>query len=413
MDTLTDDPVPDKPRRRGSFKAFVSVVFIVLALLTGIVVVAYRPFVTWWIQRDALARGFVIDFSDFLLEPDRISLSQLTVKLVGVSGVEARFGKLTVDLQGIEPLRIEGTDAHVDVTGSPDELQQTLVSFGKAHAQSVHLPTTINGEFRYGGPDNPSVLLSGKAKSVGEGDVTFDGTFQVFQTKLGTLALHRSMDNKVDVGLGLTLSDKPVVNVSLDVAAVPFTGSVKFPSQKIDDVCRAFALPIPKGFSGSSAEGSITFVLDGALPSNPHHGTAAFVLTGWVPPHPRELDGLVYGNTTKLGTTFEVLPDLNEVRFTKATVDAGALHLEGKGNSVREGLSARTKMDLAGNVACTELGASAIGSHVHGIVGDVLRSVARMTIGGTVKIRVIVDADTKSLSAAKVDQSVDIGCRLR
>jgi hypothetical protein len=157
----------------------------------------------------------------------------------------------------------------------------------------------------------------------------------------------------------------------------------------------------------------LSFVLDGQLPTTPHHGSAAFVVNGWIPPHPRELDGIVYGTTTKLGTTFEVLPDLSEVRFPKATVDAGALHLEGKGNAVREGFSARTKMDLAGNIACTELGASAIGSRVPGLVGEILRGVTRMTMGGTVKVRVLAEVDTNALSEAKFDQSFDIGCRLR
>jgi len=411
--TLSDDPVPDKPRRRGWFKKFVAFVFVLLVVLIGVAFVTYRPFVRWWIQREALARGFVIDFSEFSIEQDRIQLDRSTVKLVGISGVEARFGTLKVDLKGLEPLRVDGNETRVDVNGSPDELQAALVSFGKRHAKSVQLPLTLRGDFRYGGPDNPVVVLSGTARSPGDGDVKFDGTFQVLQRKLGTLSVHRSTDDKVDLGFGLTLSEKPVLYVSLDVAAVPFKGSVTFTGQKVDDVCRAFALPVPKGFSGSSVDGTITFVLDGVLPSSPHHGTAAFVVSGWVPPHPRELDGLVYGRTTKLGTTFEVLPDLGEVRFTKATVDAGALHLEGKGNAVRDGLSARTKMDLVGNVACSELGASAIGSHVRGFVGDILRGVARMTMGGTVTIRVLVDADTKSLSAAKVAQTVDVGCRLR
>lgn len=409
MDTLTDDPVPDKPRRRrGSFIAFA--VFVILCVGVG---VTHRPVLEWWIRREALARGFELNFAGLSLVPDRIVLRQTHVRLVGVPGVDVHIDELVVDLQGMEPLRIQGRDARVDVEGAPDELQNVLVSFGKQHAASVHLPLTMDGDFRYGGRDNPVVVLSGNARSPGDGDVSFDGTFRVAQTKLGTLSVHRSKEDKVDLGFGLTLSEKPVVNVSLDASAAPLKGAVTFAAQKVDDVCKAFALPVPKGFSGSSVEGTITFVIDGALPSNPHHGTAAFVVTGWVPPHPRELDGLVYGRTTKLGTTFEVLPDLGEVRFTKATVDAGALHLEGKGNAVRDGLSARTKMDLAGNVACSELGASAIGSHVQGFVGELLRGVARMTMGGTVKIRVLVDADTKSLSSAKVDQSVDIGCRLR
>ncbi len=408
MDTLTDDPVPDKPRRRVSFIAFG--MFVIICVAVG---VTHRPILEWWIQREALARGFELEFAGLSIVPDRVVLRQTHVRLVGVSGVDVRIDELVVDLHGMEPLRIQGRDARIDVEGSPDELQQALATFGKEHKRSVRLPLTLDGDFRYGGPHNPAVVFSGKATSPGDGNVSFDGTFRVSQTKLGTLHLFRSKENKLDLGFGLTLSEKPIVSVSLDASAVPFKGSVTFAAQKVDDVCKALTLPVPKGFSGSSVEGTIKFIIDGVLPANPHHGTAAFVVTGWVPPHPRELDGLVYGRTTKLGTTFEVLPDLSEVRFPKATLDAGAFHLEGKGNAVRDGLSARMKMDLAGNVACTELGASVIGSHVQGFVGDLLRGVARMTMGGTVKIRVTVDADTKSLSAAKIDQSVDIGCRLR
>jgi len=327
--------------------------------------------------------------------------------------VDVRCDELVVDLQDTEPQRVQCKGGSVDVTGASEELQPRLLSFAKAHEKSVRLPILFSGEIRYGDRDNPVVALSGDVKSPGDGDFAFEGTVRLGQTKFGALSFHRTKDDKVDMGFGLTLSDKPVIHLTFDAAAVPFKGTVSFEAQKIDDVCRAFSLPIPKGLSGSTVEGSVTFTLDGQLPSTPHHGTGAFVLNGWVPPHPRELDGIVFGKTTKLGTTFEVLPDLSEVRFPKATVDAGALHLEGKGNAVRDGFSAVAKMDLKGAVACSELGASAIGSRISGVVGTILRQVTRMTVGGTVNIRVQVEVDTKTLSEAKVDQAVDIGCRLR
>lgn len=408
MDTLVDDPVPDKPKRRGSFIAFAIVVLIGVGI--G---VAHRPFIEWWIRREALARGFELGFAGVSIVPDRVVLQSARVRLVGVPNVTFECDELVVDLQGLDPLRVEAKGALINVMGSPDELQPLLLSFGKQHAESVRLPLMIDGDYRYGERENPQVALTGKAKSIGNGDVRFDGTWRVRQTKLGTLAFHRSPENKVEMGFGLQVSEKPIVNVVFDAAAKPFKADVAFPVQKVDDVCRTFGLNVPKGMSGSSVEGTLAIVLDGDFTTKPHHGTAAFVVNGWVPPHPRELDGIVFGKTTKMGTTLEILPDLSEVRFPKATVDAGALHLEGKGNAVRDGLSVRTKMDLAGNVACSELGASAIGTHVRGFVGDILRGMARMTVGGAVTIRVQLDADTKALDAAKLDQAVDIGCRLR
>lgn len=411
--TLPDEPAPKNPRKRPRIFQIFVVIVLLGALVVTIGVATHRTFIRDWIVKDARERGFILEFADFALQPDLVELSRASVTMVGVPGVEARFETLRVHLQDLEPLKIEGEKSIIDVNGSPDELQQGLVGFAKTHQNSVQLPLVFAGEFRYGTGGKPIVLLNGNVESPGDGALSFGGTFQIWEMKLGSLSMRRSKDNKVDVGLGLKLSDKPIVSVALDASAIPFKGSVKFGAQKVDDVCRSFALPVPKGLEGAFVEGTVTFVIDGALPTNPHHGTGAFVLTGWVPPHPRELDGIVFGKTTKLGATFEVLPDLGEVRFTKASVDAGALHLEGKGNVVRDGLSARTKMDLVGNVPCTELGASAIGSHVPGFVGDILRGVARMTMGGTVKIRVTVDADSKSLSTAKVDQAVEIGCRLR
>lgn len=408
-DKPSEEPVPDKPRRRRRGWLIALVILVLLCVGVG---VGHRPFIEWWIRREALARGFELTFAGLSIVPDRIVLQRAQVRLVGVPQVGFECDELIVDLQGLDPLRIQGKGSLIHVNGSPDELQRVFLSFTKLHAESVRLPMMLDGEYRYGDRTHPWVTLSGHAKSAGDGDVQFNGTWRVQQTSLGTITLHHSPDHKVKLGLGLLLSDKPAVHVALDGTAAPYKAVVTVASQKVDDVCRVYGLSVPKGLGGSSVEGTLSLVLDGDLPAKPHHGMAAFVVQGWVPPHPRELDGIVFGTNTKLGTTFEVLPDLSEVRFTKATVEAGALKLEGKGNTVRDGLSARTKMDLSGNVACSEIGASAIGSHVQGLVGDILRGVTRMTVGGTVKIRVLLDADTKSLSAAKLEQAVEIGCRL-
>lgn len=413
IQVVRDESVPTKPRKRVSFLRIFAVLLVLVGIVVGVGVSNYRQYIRDWIVRDALKRGFVLDFADFELQPDLVQLSRVHVTMVDVPGIEASFDTLKVHLQDLRPLKIEGQKSIVDVSGSPDELQRGLVTFAKTHQESVHLSLIFDGEYRYGSGGKPIVVFTGHVESPGNGELSLDGSFRIRDTNLGSLAMRRSKNNKVELGFGLTLSDKPVVSLAFDALEVPFRSTVTFASQKVDDVCRALAVPVPKGLEGSTVAGTISFVLDGALPDKPHHGTGAFVVTGWVPPHPRELDGIVFGKTTKLGATFEVTPDLGEVRFTKATVDAGALHLEGKGNVLREGLSARTKLDLVGNVPCSELGASAIGSHVRGFVGDLLRGMARATMGGTVKIRVTVEGDTNSPSEAKVQQAVDIGCRLR
>ncbi|HVK66661.1 MAG TPA: hypothetical protein VM694_19390, partial [Polyangium sp.] len=92
---------------------------------------------------------------------------------------------------------------------------------------------------------------------------------------------------------------------------------------------------------------------------------------------------------------------------------AGAFKLAGPGTVKREGLAARIKMTLDGAVPCSELGASVIGAHANGLLGDLLKGVARVGLGGSVKVRVTVDADTKKIDRATVDQAVTVGCGLR
>ena len=408
MDTLNEDPGSDKPRRRGWFIAFVVVVLVCAGAFA-----AHRPFIEWWVRREALTRGFQLDFAELSITFDRAAFRQTHVRLVGVSGVDVRFGELVVDLHGLDPIRMQGKEVRVDVTSSVDDLRRDLASFVDRHGASVRLPMTLEGVFRHAAQDHPSVVLSGKTRSSGDGDFEFDGALQVRETKLGTVTMHRTKEGKVDLGFGLTISEKPIVRVSLEAESLPLKGNVTFASMNVDDVSRALGTSPPKGFGGVSVDGSLSFVLDGALPANPHHGSGSFVLNGWVPPHPKELDGIVHGRTTKIGATLELLPDLGKLDLTHITVDAGALHLKGKGNVLREGFSARARVNLDGNIPCSEIGASVVGAHVGGWVGDILRGVTRMGVAGTVKVRVTADVDTKALAAAKLDQVVDMGCRLR
>ncbi len=421
---MSEVDAPDKPRRRSRL----AIAVVVIVLLGAGVGIVHRPLIEWWIRREALKRGVQLDFAGLSITPGHIVLRQTQVLLVGVPGLQAGFVELAIDLQGVEPTQIVASDAVVDVTDPIEQVYVALESFAVKHADTLHLPVRAQGDVRFGVPSSPWMSLSGTADAAGDGDVRFDGTLKVAQTNLGKLKLHRAKEGMVDAEFALPVTDKPLLKLSVDVGKHPkdkpllklsvdvgkrpLEAKVSVASVKVEDVCRAFNVPLPTGFAGAFVEGNLSlFVAD--KPADMHRGSASFLVSGWVPPHPRELDGIVYGRDTKLGATFEVPSDLGEMRITKASVEAGALRLAGGGNVVRDGLSARIKLDLSGNVACSELGASAIGSYVSGFMGDVLRGVARMGVGGTVKTRVLVDVDTKALDKAKVDQAVDIGCRLR
>jgi ADP-dependent NAD(P)H-hydrate dehydratase / NAD(P)H-hydrate epimerase len=164
---------------------------------------------------------------------------------------------------------------------------------------------------------------------------------------------------------------------------------------------------------GASVEGTVDVSIGGPESKGMYAGKASFEVKGWTPPHPKELDGIVFGSKTKLGAAFEITPNLAEMRISKATMEAGAFRLAGPGTVKREGMAAKIKLTLDGAVPCSELGASAVGAHVDGLLGDILKGVARVGLGGEVKVRVTVDADTRAIDRAKVDQATTMGCGLR
>jgi len=106
-------------------------------------------------------------------------------------------------------------------------------------------------------------------------------------------------------------------------------------------------------------------------------------------------------------------PDLSEIRISKTELAAGAFKLAGRGTIQRQKDNARLGLDMSGSIPCSELGASAAQAHFPGLVGDLITGAARMGVSGSVKIGVKVDADTRDLAAARVDQGVAYACTLR
>jgi hypothetical protein len=237
--------------------------------------------------------------------------------------------------------------------------------------------------------------------------VAFEGT------NLGQLGARWNGKDPASIWLGAKTPEAAPLRLALDTASKPMRLTATLPKAKVDDLARARSLSVPAEVRGASVEGTVVVTIGGPESKGMYAGTAAFEVKGWVPPHPKELDGIVFGNRTKLGATFEITPNLGEVRVSKATVEAGAFKLAGPGTVKREGLAAKIKMTLDGAVPCSELGASAVGAHVDGLIGDLLKGVARVGLGGAVKVRVTVDADTRKIERATVDQAVTMGCGLR
>jgi hypothetical protein len=136
-------------------------------------------------------------------------------------------------------------------------------------------------------------------------------------------------------------------------------------------------------------------------------------LHGYLPPRPRELQGIVYGKTTKLGTAFRVADDRRSAALSDATLLAGALALRGGGLVERRAAGARLKLDLSGQVPCAALARSAVGANLgNNLLGDLVGGLAGAALRGSLTINAHVEADTSDLDRARVSPVVSGTCGL-
>jgi hypothetical protein len=149
----------------------------------------------------------------------------------------------------------------------------------------------------------------------------------------------------------------------------------------------------------------------------PAGGHARLELKGYVPPHPVELDGFVFGDVTVLETDLRFGSGLDEASLENTSVTAGKFVLEGSGNVAREADGARVTLDLRGTLPCDALASASAESRLGRLLGRAAGKKAGIAalrlVGGSVAVRVQVDAKTAKLPDARVERSIGVGCGLK
>lgn len=409
MDTLPETqpegPAPTRPRRR---KAALVALITTGALVLG-AAASYRPLARWWILREARARGVELEFSEMSLGLEKIVLSEARAKLDGVQGVSLRADAVTIALVDLQPSRLDGRGVQVAIEGPLEERIGALSAWTRAHDDAMRVPAAGDVRVTWA----PWFSASGRGTSVGDGSGQFEGEAAFEGTKLGLATVRWARGAPVLVGMGKGDPAVAPLRAALEIDKKPMAATITLAPLAVDVAATALGLAAPPTLRGARAEGTARVTLGTPESKGMPQGEATLEVTGWVPPHPRELDGIVFGKKTKLGASFEITPDLAEVRMTKATLEAGAFRLTGRGTVNRQKDHASLRMDLSGAIPCSELGVSVVKNHVSGLLGDLLGGAARMGLGGTAKIAVRVTADTRKLDDAKVDQSVVLACTLR
>ncbi len=161
---------------------------------------------------------------------------------------------------------------------------------------------------------------------------------------------------------------------------------------------------LPIGLPGKSVTGKLDIALSGP---DALSGSFDAAVKGYVPPHPRELQGILFGDTTKVSSKVKL--DGMTVLFDDFSIKAGSLELKGGGNL---GLSGTLKLDLKGVVPCSSLAVSAIAAHLGPTASMVAGRLARGRLAGNVETRVTVEADVRDVAKAKVIPSAFVRCSI-
>lgn len=201
--------------------------------------------------------------------------------------------------------------------------------------------------------------------------------------------------------LDVLVPSEPQLSLSLDTEKLTVdVGVTKVTAERL---AKELEWSRPPGFLLSA---TAKVDLSGTNPTGHYEAT----LEHWIPPHPVELNGIVFGDATKASGDFTMVG--TSVDLTKIHVAAGTLVLDGKGKaSLSEG--GRVDLDLSGSVPCNALAVSAIGAHL-GVGAALLTSrLASGHITGSVSVQLKVTLRAREASKPEIHPAAQLHCGLK
>lgn len=391
-------------------------VLAVASVLAGVAAFALWPALARRIVDTAAgAHGLQLQYDDLELRWGRVRITNATVAMQNVSGLTARVPRVDVTLDGLTPTRVKADGAEVRVVGSAAALVIDLSRWSRDHARTLSFPlqsSNVQLAWQENERAAPWLRMIGATVDPRQGG----GALVADSVRLGPVPAG-AVEVEWNAGPGtVTFSvgpkgsaQRPVTLVVEHQASPPVAHATLQPVPLL-------ALASPLGLDlGADKAASAAAKLDFELPQadGPVRGRAELTLQGYVPPHPRELDGIVFGNETKVATAFDISSDRQRVQLTDMTVQAGAFAVKGGGSVTDAGDHANIALDLQGAIACSLLAQSAVKVAVPGILGQLVGDAANRSLTGTVAVRITVQADSRNLQQAQVNPSVGIGCGLR
>jgi hypothetical protein len=400
------------------------VLFGILAAL-GVVVLAaaifHEPVLRYLIKREALARGVDLEFETMTIGRGWLRLRKASIALQGMSGFRAEIGRSRILWEGWIPndiTKIEAQAVDARAQGSAADLALEFGEWAKDHPDAFRIPVVaveVSGAWRESAAAPPWLILSGGSLSPGvaQNSVTFHAAgASVEGISMGPIGgVWASDGGVVSLGFGKpSLADAPV-RIDIRSNAEPPTADIVLRPVTMMDLGSPMGMKLPT--EKARLEGTAKISLLERDGKDVVQGTVVMTLHGWIPPHPKELGGLVFGDRTVFGSAFKVSEDRKTVTLTDSHVTAGAFKLKGSGVIERRGDYGVARMDMAGSIPCSDVARSATAAHFGSAAGAFAGDVARGIMAGSIAVSVKIEADTRDLAHPKINQGVGIGCGIK
>jgi hypothetical protein len=395
--------------------------FAALCVAAGLVVwLALPVFIEREVKKRALAQGVELTLGTLDFGWEWAELRSCKARLVGVDGLALGIERLNAELDGTKLTRVDITGLGVSATGSLPSLALALGAWSKRYPGTYALPLSARGVSVNFRPDPAGPvwleLSGGTIATTPAGTIVAAEQTRVAGIDVGRVgATWTTSATSVALGLGETDLSRAPLRAAVDLSGPRPRVGFELAPTPLEKLAGPFAAALP--IHGVSAGASLSLEFASAAASLPEKGAARVELHGWVPPHPAELDGFVFGDVTVFETGLVFAADGKSVALEPTRLSAGKFVLDGKGSLARTTDAASLALDLRGALPCDALASAAAESRVGRLLGRVqgarAGSVARQAIGGSVGVRVQIAADTRNLAAASVKRSIGIGCGLK
>jgi ADP-dependent NAD(P)H-hydrate dehydratase / NAD(P)H-hydrate epimerase len=404
------------PGLRTSWKLWLLAAALVAGAAAVAGLLAMKPLIRRYAEREARKYGFELELPEVDFGLGWLRFTNAKFSLIGVQRIAGSWTALDIDFDGLEARRFAATGIRVNVLGSVASLGPQLSAWTKDHPQVYGLPIAareVSLSWRSTAAEPPWLEFEqGTIKPAQNGGSFRAERARIFGADAGKVGSVWTKEESL-VALGVGSDDLLIAQVTLRVmyAASTPTAVIELAPTPLEKLSGAFgvALPLP----GVLASGTVKLVFASRDSAGPVTGDIVAQLDGFVPPHPPELDGFVFGKVTTFESGLEINPEYTRAALRNVRVTAGAFELGGEGKLERLPDHVRILFDLRGSLGCAALASANLKSQLGKTIGPLLARAAREFLTGSVGVRVEIDADSRDLARAQLKRTIGVGCGLR